>query len=80
MTKTHIATNRVEFLNLLKDQNKNPNSIKLPNYAWDHKEYWSESREHKEARLENRIHPFIKSLTKSLIDKNAKNSRIRSQP
>jgi len=69
--KTHIATNRVEFLNLLKDQNKNPNSIKLPNYAWDHKEYWSESREHKEARLENRIHPFIKSLTKSLIDKNA---------
>ena len=70
--KVHVATNRTQFLNLLVDKNQNPTSIKLPTYSWDHKEYWYESEDHKESRLKKRIHPFIKTVIESSLDKNLK--------
>ncbi len=67
--KTQIATQKVNLLNIYKQYN--PKSIKLPNYIWNHKEYWSESKEHEISRLKKQKHPFIKNIIKSLSDKNS---------
>lgn len=67
--KVEIITNKVTFLNLY--QKYYPNYIKLPNYIWNHQEFWSESKTHKKSRLKAEKHPFIKNIIKSLSNKNA---------
>lgn len=68
--KTQIATQKVNLLNIYKQYN--PKSIKLPNYIWNHKEYWSESKEHETSRLKKQKHPFIKNIIDSSLDKSLK--------
>lgn len=49
---------------------ENAKFVKLPHYAWQHQEYWAESKEHANARLKKPIHPFVKSITRELSNKN----------
>ena len=44
--------------------------VKLPAYVWQHERYWFETPAQAEQRLEARIHPHIKSLTKLATQQN----------
>lgn len=68
IAKLYLQGVEVNFNSLFAGQNVN--YVKLPHYAWQHQEYWSESKEHADARLKKPIHPFITSITKLLSAKN----------
>ncbi|MDA9818209.1 SDR family NAD(P)-dependent oxidoreductase [Flavobacteriaceae bacterium] len=63
IAKMHILGCKINFDPILSENSK---FIKLPHYAWQHQEYWLESKAHEESRLKKPSHPFIKSCNKNL--------------
>jgi len=56
IAKLFLLKLNISFETLFNNKSK---YVKLPLYAWQHKEYWSESKEHEESRIGPPKYPFI---------------------
>lgn len=63
ISKLYCLDNKIKFDNLF---NSSAKYVKLPLYSWQHKEYWSESKEHEDSRIGPPKYPFINFQIESL--------------